>query len=86
MTAALKMLRDEGVEEISPSFVTPVPGSELYEESEKYDLEIFEQDLSRFDYVHPVASSTGWTPETQKHYFLEFMALNARQSLRLESL
>lgn len=84
MADALTILRDEGVEEVSPSFVTPAPGSRLYEELEEYNLEILEKDLSRFDYIHPVASLPGWPHDVQKHYFLEFMALNARQSQTFE--
>lgn len=86
MAAALQILEGEGVEEISPSFVTPVPGSELYEEAGRYGVDVWEKDWSRFDYVHPVASLPGWPPEVQTRYFLELMALNARQSLRWETL
>jgi anaerobic magnesium-protoporphyrin IX monomethyl ester cyclase len=76
----LSTLRKMNIAEISPAYLTPLIGTEIFSSMKKYKIDLVESNLENYNYVFPVATTPTFSQNEQRGYFLDFMALNIEHS------
>ena len=68
-----------GIEEVSPSFYTPLPGTRAWRDVKKGGGRILEVNHEKYDFIHPIVDSDNFPIAAQKSMYLELLSLNAER-------